>query len=65
MGTVINFNQAKKKLARVKKQKLAREKRASYGQTKLAKIQAKKAKLIAKRQLEDHKVGKSGEKGDS
>lgn len=65
MGTVINFNQAKKKLARLKKQKEARENRTLFGRAKLAKIQAKKAKKAAQRQLDDHKLGKSGEKGEN
>lgn len=56
MGKIINFRQAGKKIARIKKEKRAREKRAAYGQKKLIRVLIKKNKKTLKTHLDNHKM---------
>lgn len=59
MGNVINFKQAGKKVTKIKKEKLASENRAKYGQKKLIRALIKKNKKTLKTHLDDHKIDNS------
>ena len=60
MGTVINFNQARKKLAkdqaRQEKEKKAAENRAKYGRRKSDKQKSEKDQQIIQSHLDNHKI---------
>ncbi len=63
MGKVISFNQARKKIAKVKKQKLAQENIAKHGQNKLTRSLIKRKKTMVKTYLDDHKLDDEDDKG--
>lgn len=56
MGNIINFKQAGKKIAKIKKEQRASEKRTKYGQKKLTWTLIKKSKKTLKTHLDDHKI---------
>ncbi len=64
MGTVINFRQAKKQLARAGKEKQAGENRAKSGRPKSEKTKAKSEKRSAKRRHDGHKIDDPADKGE-
>lgn len=56
MGKIINFKQARKKVVRIKKEKLASEKRIKHGQKKLTQGLIKRNKKNLKNHLDNHKI---------
>ena len=64
MAIVINFKQAAKKIAKIKKEKLAKEKRIKYGQKKLTQSLIRRNKKNFKTHLDDHKLGTSSDKSE-
>jgi len=64
MGNVINFKQAGKKAAKIKKEKQTRENRAKYGQKKSVKTRTRKEKNRIITHLDDHKVTDPDDKGE-
>lgn len=56
MGTVINFRQAGKKIARRQKDKQASENRIIFGRKKSEKILSKKEKAALNTHLDEHKT---------
>lgn len=64
MGTVINFKKATKKVAKIKKEKLAKEKRIKYGQKKLTQALIKRNKKSFKTHLDSHKLDATSDKSE-
>lgn len=64
MGTVINFKKAAKKIAKIKKEKLAKEKRIKFGQKKLTQALIKRNKKNTKTHMDNHKLGASSDKSE-
>ena len=64
MGTVINFNRARKKLAKARKENRASENRRRSGRTKSEKSKVKAEKQSAKRLLDGHKMDDAADKGE-
>ncbi|PHZ83399.1 DUF4169 family protein [Paremcibacter congregatus] len=65
MGTVINLKQAKRKLAKIEKEKQASENRAKHGQTKAVKTSAKKINKRTQETVDAHKLNDPGKKDKS
>lgn len=56
MSNVINLNKARKKKARLEKEKSAEENRAKHGQTKIEKLFSKTVKDKQQQNVDDHKI---------
>ena len=64
MGNVINFKQAKKKIAKINKEKKAQENRTRHGRPKAVKTLVKKEQQTAENHLDSHKIDKDPDRGD-
>lgn len=65
MSKVINFKRAAKKIAKIKKEKLASEKRTKHGQKKLTSAMIKRKKKTLSTHLDNHKIDKTDSESNS
>lgn len=64
MGNIINFGKAAKKVSKIKKEKLAKEKCIKHSQKKLTRSLIKREKKALTIHLDSHKVDNTDSKGN-